>query len=313
MNSHVLICSHNGENFIGEQIESILRQEARIDRVHVYDFASKDRTRDIVSALATAHPQVSLTAFPQAPGASRSFFLAFNDLAAKVDAGDIVFICDQDDVWLPGKAGTVLQAFDSQAPGPKNALFFHDVMVVDSNLAVLRKTYYTGNPFEIPRDLDPERILLANPIIGHTMAATGALLQNFCRDIRPAGFLMHDWALALYASREGSIHFVDQPLSLYRQHDANVLGAYGKRPLSAVFSRTLSFATGLITQSQSLASQLLTLRSESRSVSDRRVLAARNSRFATAWALAVMALRTGPTLKRKSLFMFLLISAIGRK
>jgi rhamnosyltransferase len=312
MTSHVLICSHNGERFIGEQIESILKQDARIDRVHVYDFASTDRTREAVTALANTHVNVSLKTFPDAPGASRSFFAAFNDLATKVGGDDIVFICDQDDVWLPGKAAAILQAFNDRSSRHANDLFFHDVTVVDANLNPLRKTYYTGNPFEIPRDLDAERILLANPIIGHTMAASAALLKNFCRDIRPEGFLMHDWALALYASREGAIHFVDRPLSLYRQHEANVLGAYGQRPLSAVIARTLSFATGLVTQTRTLAAQLFALRSESRSASDRRLLSARNSRFRTAWTLALMAVRTGPTLKRKCLFVFLLISAIGR-
>jgi hypothetical protein len=105
---------------------------------------------------------------------------------------------------------------------------------------------------------------------------------------------------------------VDRPLSLYRQHEANVLGAYGQRPLSAVIARTLSFANGLVTQTRALAAQLFALRSESRSASDRRLLSARNSRVRTAWTLALMAARTGPTLKRKCLFVFLLISAIGR-
>ena len=37
--------------------------------------------------------------------------------------------------------------------------------------------------------------------------------------------LMHDWYLALLASALGNLAYVDYPTELYRQHDANVLGA----------------------------------------------------------------------------------------
>ena len=51
----------------------------------------------------------------------------------------------------------------------------------------------------------------------------------------PSRMFMHDWFIALTAAAFGRVVFVDQPLTRYRQHDGNAIGA----------SRPPCFAEGL--------------------------------------------------------------------
>ena len=53
-------------------------------------------------------------------------------------------------------------------------------------------------------------------MINHALAELWTTTDNL---------LMHDWYLALIASALGHLVYLDYPTELYRQHDANVLGA----------------------------------------------------------------------------------------
>ena len=44
----VAIASYNGENFISEQIESIINQTKKVDKIIISDDQSTDRTVDII-------------------------------------------------------------------------------------------------------------------------------------------------------------------------------------------------------------------------------------------------------------------------
>lgn len=245
MKTHVLLCSHNGANYIEQQIASILAQTVAIDCLHIYDFSSTDGTLQCLERLATCTPQLVLHSARVAQGAETSFMLAMQDLAAKVAATDCIFLCDQDDVWQPHKVAQVLHAFHTHiAPAPC-LLIFHDVIITDEKLQTLQPTFYTGNPYQVPRDLDAERMLLCNPVIGHTMAISGQLLQNFSRHTPAGHYLMHDWALSLFAKRYGHIVFIEEALSFYRQHANNVLGTLKKRKISEKFNRIFNFCRQL--------------------------------------------------------------------
>ena len=43
----------------------------------------------------------------------------------------------------------------------------------------------------------------------------------------PKEVIMHDWWLALVSARIGDIYYLPEPLTLYRQHSSNLVGAKG--------------------------------------------------------------------------------------
>lgn len=322
MKHRVAICCHNGEKYIEQQIASILAQTKRVDSVHVFDFASRDATLAVLRRMADAETDVpvEIVTFPDAPGASLSFFRAFDYLARFVADDDCIFLADQDDVWHPEKVAVMAPHFAAAyaSSTSKRLLTFHDVAVTDEHLNVVRPTYYTGNPFRLPRDLTADRVLLSNPAIGHTMALSGRLLALVARYTTREGYLMHDWAALLVASRFGEVHFVDRVLSRYRQHSSNVLGAYQRHSFGTRLARVSKFTTGLLRQISTfladyprLASAAADSPREIGTISvDRRLLRVSCAPHRLRLLLAGTALLRGPTLPRRGLGIFLLADSV---
>ena len=95
----VAIAAYNGERFLGEQLESLANQTRLPDELIVSDDRSTDRTVDIVRCFAARAPfSVRVLPNDRNLGVNRNF-----DRAVAACTGDVVFLCDQDDVWLPHK------------------------------------------------------------------------------------------------------------------------------------------------------------------------------------------------------------------
>lgn len=307
----VILCSHNGDRFVREQIQSILDQDERVEAIHVHDFASRDDTRMVLQAIrAEAGDVVRLTFHDHAPGASASFLEALRHVAPLLDERTFVFLADQDDVWLPGKLATVRREIERRSlNAAEPTLLFHDVQVVDATLGSIRATYYTGNPFRVPRDLDPRRLMMANPAIGHTMMLSGALVRIIADWPESDRYLMHDWLAILIASRLGRVEVIPQALSLYRQHDANILGAYRTRGKIASVSRLLRFIDRMIQQATAFSRALPTPRAGAVGSGLERLC--RRGYRSTALALSWAALVHGPTWQRKAISLLLIARAIA--
>lgn len=309
--THVLMCTHNGALYVEEQINSILAQSLVPDRIYVHDFDSRDETVVLLEKLSeSAAIPIIVALHSDAPGACMSFFRALTALSSVIAPEDIVFLSDQDDVWLPHKAATIHALFDRQAAS--NFLAFHDVRVVDQALQVMRPSYYTGDPFSLPGDLAPERLLLANPVIGHTIAVSGALIAHVVAAASFENYLMHDWAIVLFASRIGRIEFVPQSLSLYRQHGTNVLGAYKARSLAETMRRVPKFAAGLVRQARSFVVDVgqLADRTPSVHISIDKKLRESRGLLQVCGLLAASAMVNGPTIKRKLLAVYVLLHGL---
>ncbi len=307
----VVLCSHNGAAFIAEQIESILRQGDGIACVYVHDFASTDGTRLILDRLAAEHDgRLSVSCHADAPGAAASFLRALALTLPVLTDRSLVFLADQDDVWLPHKLATVRAALIERQLVPSEPfLLFHDVEVVAQDLRRLRPTYYTGNPFRLPRDLQRTRLLMVNPAIGHTMLLSVPLIRALVAWPNPDRYLMHDWLALLVAKEVGRVEPILTALSLYRQHDANVLGAYrANRPPS--LERLLQFSDRVVEQALRFAraSHALGARRPGPTSPFDRLF--RQGYRLTAIALSIAAAIRGPTWQRKAIGLIFLVRAI---
>jgi len=307
MNTIVLMCCHNGSKFLMDQIDSILKQTCPVSEICIHDFGSTDGTYEIINKVNQINRDLfNIKRHEDVPGASLSFFQAISILAKRIKDDDCVFFVDQDDVWLPHKVELMLNEFKrifaSSASG--QIAIFHDVKVVDQNLVELKPTYYTGDPFLIPRDLNPERLLLANPIVGNSMAISGRLLRKIATISNPSDYIMHDWAAALFASHLGSISFVPVVLSLYRQHSANLIGSYGRdRSFNILGKICKLFRLSKKTGRQALAfAQHLDESFENNTLLKHLAKSSKAKGYAL---LSISAFRKGPTYKRKMLGLFI--------
>ena len=231
MKTIALICTHNGERYLEEQINSILNQTKKIDLIIIDDYNSSDSTIEIIKEKVRDNADIVLNSYKSAKGPAHSFLNSMKAIR-ELDKNDyLLYLVDQDDVWLPHKNENVMAEFIDQ----NVAILFHDVQVVDEQLSVIRKSYYE-NYWNVARDLKFPNQLYSNCVIGHTCALTSGFLNTVSLeyDVR---IPMHDWYLlneALFQDKK--IVYIEETLSLYRQHNNNILGAARNKNNSVIKS-----------------------------------------------------------------------------
>lgn len=98
----VLLAAYNGQEFIVNQIDSVLNQVGVVVTIFVSVDHSTDQTYDIIKQHYNKHSTVVLLPYGQRFGsASKNFYNLI--LNAHWQNYDFVAFCDQDDFWLPTK------------------------------------------------------------------------------------------------------------------------------------------------------------------------------------------------------------------
>lgn len=91
----ILMAVYNGENYIKEQLNSIIRQTVKDWHLYICDDCSSDNTVDIVLDYVNKYPdKITLVQNSENMGHKAVFFKLL-----RMSKGDYVFTCDQDDVW----------------------------------------------------------------------------------------------------------------------------------------------------------------------------------------------------------------------
>ena len=125
--------------------------------------------------------------------------------------GDIIFLADQDDVWLEGKVDKIVTYFETH---PEQLVVVSDLVIVDSELNERHSSY-----FEYRQSKEG---WLNNLIRSHYIGAGMAFRSSLKKDILPIPIdvPMHDMWIGLLGGKH--VGFIRQPLTLYRRHDFNV-------------------------------------------------------------------------------------------
>ena len=95
----VALCTYNGAKYLGEQLESILNQTRSVNEIVICDDRSTDATADIVKAFQDKAPfPIYFYRNDSQLGSTKNF-----EKCLQLCQGDIIFLCDQDDSWMPEK------------------------------------------------------------------------------------------------------------------------------------------------------------------------------------------------------------------
>lgn len=221
--SIVLLCSHNGEKYIEQQINSVLNQSKPINKLIVHDYNSEDNTVRILKDTYKNNKKVLIREFDYAINPCHSFLNSMSIIRNSYSDNFILSLIDQDDVWTKEKNKIILKNINS-----KKEILFHDVFISNHNLEIIKKSYYQGF-WNVQRDLKLPTQFFANCVIGHTISLTSDLLDKLDLEYNLA-IPMHDWHIINQSLMMGcDITFLEKPLSHYRQHKNNVLGATFKK------------------------------------------------------------------------------------
>lgn len=233
MKVSVAMCTYNGEKYIEEQLNSILHQTKKIDEIIICDDGSKDKTLEICNEiLKSSNVEYTLKLNKKNLGFAKNFYQSIT-----LCSGDIIFFCDQDDVWKENKVDLMCNVFDSDA----NALLvFSNAYVTNENLEI------TGNLFESLSYQDKYLnsqydafyyILNDNFVTGATTAIKKEIL-NYIGDLNNGW--AHDYWFGVIAVLYGGLKSINEPLIYYRQHDNNTIGIgkkYGFDKIKKLFSK----------------------------------------------------------------------------
>ena len=210
----VCIPSFNGEKYIAKQLESIFSQELQVDEIIISDDSSTDRTVEIIKSYRDA----------------RIILLENNDFkspalnlenALNHATGAVIFLSDQDDIWLPGKVKVMREQLKSYD------LVVSDASLIDGNGDIIEESFFKM------RNSGPGFLknIKINTYIGCCMAFNRKTLQLALPF--PDNMLgsIHDWWIGFVAETTGKVIFLDVPQILYRRHSNNVTATKSKTTL----------------------------------------------------------------------------------
>lgn len=231
MKISIVLAAYQGERFIKAQLSSIAAQTRQPDEVLIADDCSDDATADIAQAFAQGREGWRVIRRTQNGGYKRNFY----DLMRLAD-GDIIFLCDQDDVWEAQKLERFAAFFEAQAQAQA---VVSDYTPVDAQLTPIQGAQSAD--FASRYGLLPDgrlSLLRRDPLLfahgsvapGCCMAVTRAVRDRYVQISTCT--MPHDWEMAIIADAMDGLFAIDEKLTLYRQHGANEIGlAAGRRPL----------------------------------------------------------------------------------
>ncbi|MBQ9661770.1 MAG: glycosyltransferase [Oscillospiraceae bacterium] len=223
----VVMTTYNGEQYVGEQIQSIFRQTLLPDELIVVDDGSTDNTVNVISELVKCAPpsiNVSVTVNCNNIGYIRNFYVAISK--AK---GDFIFLSDQDDIWEENKIETMIDVMTQE----KCMLLCSNFHIIDKNGSIVtNRNKYNINSFVEKAKTNYKTISLHRLIYGNV--AQGCTycfnkeIQNKYIELN-CNYIIHDKQLMFIAATMGNVGFLNRKLIRYRIHDMNSIGISTKK------------------------------------------------------------------------------------
>jgi acetyltransferase-like isoleucine patch superfamily enzyme len=129
MKISICLATYNGEKYIKELIDSILLQLDEDSEIVVSDDGSIDGTIQIL--LNYNDNRIKIYTDNKNKGVVGNF-----ENAIKYSKGEYIFLCDQDDVWLPYKIDMCIKYLE------RNILVVTDCFITDANLKIIEASFF---------------------------------------------------------------------------------------------------------------------------------------------------------------------------
>ena len=212
----ILMATYNGEQYIAEQLDSIVNQTEQSFVLFVSDDGSTDATLDIVRRFQDQlGPDRIIIRDGPKQGYGRNFFSMLTEHSI---TADYFTFCDQDDIWEPDRLSRAVSKI-KLLPTNQSALHICSAILIDHN------GNFIGKGKRLPQRADLRSLLLQPAAGGNTMVFNRALANTVKQLGTNHEADNHDWLLCLInASIGGQFLFEPAPLIRYRQHLNNAMG-----------------------------------------------------------------------------------------
>ena len=225
----VLLSAYNGEKYIAQQVESIMKQ-SNVEHITllIRNDGSTDNTTQILEKLSKKYSNIRVINGTNV-GLIASFFKLL-EIAVKEYNFDYYSFSDQDDYWMKNKlksAVSYLEKEDQSTP----LLYGCRSNIIDENLQP------TGFATQLKeRKLTFFNTAIQNIIPGHNQVLNKKLARIVIHNTKDLSKIYsQDLWITNIAAVTGKILFDNTPHTWYRMHGNNQLG-YGKSKSSRLFA-----------------------------------------------------------------------------
>ena len=197
----VCMATHNGEKYIKEQLSSILSQLSEKDEIIVSDDSSTDKTVEIIESFQDKRIKILKNNKFRQPN------LNFEN-ALKYSKGDIIFLSDQDDVWVKNKVEIILNQLK------KYDLIVSDAFITDEKLNITNESLFS----EVNSNRGILKNIIKNTYYGCCMAFKREVLKK-ALPFPKTREIGHDLWLGIIADRYFKVKFLKEKLIYFRRHE----------------------------------------------------------------------------------------------
>lgn len=198
----VCIASFNGEKFIKDQINSILPQLSNNDEIIISDDSSTDNTVQIIKSIKDDRIKIFENNNFKSP--------IFNfENSIKKASGDLIFLSDQDDIWLPDKVKIMVKALENYD------LVVSNCFIGDGDLKIVKDSYFKWR--------HSKKGIIKNILVNSYLGCCMAFKSKILKDLLPfpKRIPMHDIWIGLIVEIYYKPYFLPDKLMIYRRHDGN--------------------------------------------------------------------------------------------
>ena len=215
MSTVVLMSTYNGEKYLKDQLNSLVTQTLKPDKILIRDDGSSDSTLDILKYYADNYNFIEYY-----KGENLGPAKSFMELISNTKGYDYYALCDQDDVWFENKLEIAVNTLKDMKKKSVPLLYCSRFTFTDADL----------NPMEtkissLYRFTDFAHSLLYQTAPGCTMVFNDAARKKIKKyDMNKEYVIIHDSIIHKIVTMYGEMVLDPEPRMFYRQHENNAIG-----------------------------------------------------------------------------------------
>ena len=214
----ITLATYNGEKYLAQMLDSLVAQTKPADVIIAVDDGSKDSTCEILERYKDKLP-LEITKFEKNRGHRAAFSTALEKAATLLGNDDLIFLADQDDIWVPNKLEVMSQKIG------ENSMIFGDAEIIDGEGKVTDSSW--RKKACIVEHLSQQALLTGYTNVTGCMVAFKARLLKTVLPI-PQDVPVHDQWITLCATAENGYRAIADKVIQYRIHGNNAIGEGNK-------------------------------------------------------------------------------------
>lgn len=207
----IVIITYNQEKYIAQTLDSILNQKHKYNyEIVIGEDCSTDNTKKIIEEYVEKYPDIIKPLYNNPnKGLINNYFNVINHCQGKY-----IMECAGDDYWLQNKVKNQIQFMKTH---PNVGMCYGKAIIFDDKNEKLTQKTIGSKLCKF------ENLMIENGIPALTVCIQNSLLKKYISEINPTEkkWLMEDFPLWLWISKESTIHYINQKFGVYRlQHSS---------------------------------------------------------------------------------------------